>query len=147
MSENFQYQIVAFAIASGKPIAYGVNAKRYIRGMSTFSCSTHAEVALLKKMGKRIRGCRVYVYRFNNSSAPDARTPKNARPCLLCQHELRDSGVSKVIYLNDNGETHVLKNKDMARLKGHPSNITALFMSRIGSSPGVKFLAANYVIT
>lgn len=148
MCEDFQHQIVALAIASGKPIAHGVNSKRHIRGKSTFLCSAHAEISLINKMGDRIRGCRVYVYRFNNSSAPDARNPKNARPCLLCQHELRVAGVNRVVYLDDSGEVQFLKNKEMALLTASPAIITSMFLSTTAQNGGgVRFRATDYLST
>lgn len=133
------------AISGGKPICVGVNSLRYIRGKSTFLCSTHAEIHLIKKMGKRIRGCKIYVYRFNNSSAADAREVKSAKPCMLCQHELKNAGVSRVYYLNDEGRVEFMKNRDMITLVGNPAVLTSMFLSKADGDDNLKFIPSDYI--
>lgn len=95
-----------------------------------FECSIHAEMDLLSKMGKKAKGSKFYLYRFNNSSNKDARKVKNAKPCIMCQHMLKVAGVSRVFYVDDCNKVCVLKKNDMSEMVGEPRNITKYFLNR-----------------
>lgn len=118
------YQVVCIAFSNGKPFAFGINQKRYMKNASIWHCHCHAEIDLLKKIGDKARGSKIYIYRFNNSQHPKAREPKNAKPCCFCQHVLKERGVSRVYYINNNNELSVLKNRDMVSVIANPVNIT-----------------------
>jgi len=105
----------------------------------------HAEIALLSKLGDKVSGCKFYVYRFNNSSCPKARLNKNGKPCPLCQHALRNAGVSRVIYVDNDGEINTLKNRDMTELVGQPSTITNYFLDRHGDDHHGKFMVNEFI--
>lgn len=145
--DNFQHQVVAICIKNGKPIAFGINQKRYVKNYSYFKCSCHAEMDLLRKLGDKVNGSTFYLYRFNNTNNPSARDPKNGKPCILCQHILKNAGVAKVVYLNNEGKVCVLKNRDMLTVVGEPHHITSSFVDRHGSKHGGMFKVANYVQT
>jgi tRNA(Arg) A34 adenosine deaminase TadA len=140
-----QHQIVAFAVKGGKIINFGVNKRRYSRGKSVFKCSMHAEIDLLSKLGERASGSKIYLYRFNNTSCPKARENKNGKPCPLCQHALKNAGVSRVVYVDDNGEVNTLKNRDMIGLVGEPSSITNYFLDRFGDAHHGKFIVNEFI--
>ena len=133
-------------IKNGKPIAFGVNKKRYSKNLSTFKCSCHAEIDLLRKIGNKAKGSKIYIYRFNNTSHENAREAKNAKPCILCQHVLKKAGVSKVYYVNDSGIVSVLKNRDMKSIKGEPHKITYRFLEENGDVNHGKFHYGLYVV-
>lgn len=124
------YQVVALCIKGGNVIGFGVNRNRYVKNKSVFGCAIHAEVDLLHKLRDKAHGSKIYMYRFNNSTSPTARENKNGKPCALCQHALREAGVSRVVYQLDSGETATLKKRDMIALNAQPSNITESFMKR-----------------
>lgn len=133
------------AIRGGKPIAFGVNKRRHTKDGSVFFCSTHAEIDLMKKLGDKIKDCKIFVYRFNNTNHATAREPKCGKPCPLCQHVLKKAGAKKVFYMNMDGEVEMMKNQDMISLIGSPCNITKYFLLRNGDESHGKFHAMNYV--
>ena len=138
---------MAFAVKGGKIIGFGVNKRRYCRGKSVFKCSMHAEIDLLNKLRERAIGSKIFVYRFNNTTCPKARENKNGKPCPLCQHALKNAGVSRVVYVDDNGKVNVLKNRDMISLVGEPSSITNYFLDRFGEQHHGKFLVEQFFET
>ncbi len=140
-----QHQIVAFAVKGGKIINFGVNKRRYARNKSVFKCSMHAEIDLLSKLGEKANGSKFYLYRFNNTTSNIARENHNGKPCLLCQHNLKQAGVSRVTYLNDDGIVSQLKNRDMIGLIGQPSKLTNLFLDRHGDSHHGKFVVTEFI--
>lgn len=141
-----QHQIVAFAVRGGAPIAYGVNKLRYHKDHSVFRCSMHAEMDLLSKLRERAAGCKIFVYRFNNTTSPVAREVHNAKPCLLCQHLLRKANVAKVQYLDDDGVLQTMKRSDLAELIAEPQELTEHFVRRIGSGDSVNFKPKMYLV-
>lgn len=118
-----------------------------MRNRSVFNHSVHAEIDLLNKVGEKAKGSKIYIYRFNNTTAVDARCVKNARPCPMCQHSLKKAGVSRIYYVDDAGDLSVLKNRDMSMLVGEPSNITKYFLARAGDRHHGKFAIFNFVQT
>lgn len=102
---------------------------------------------LLRKLGNKAEGSKVYIYRFNNANAPDARNNKNGKPCLLCQHCLKTAGVSRAVYIEDCGTVCSLKNRDMAELIGEPSYITRYFLDRFDGNHHGKFVASNFILS
>lgn len=130
-SENidlfFQHQVIAMAVKNGKPIAYGVNKRRHYKNHSTYKCFCHAEIDLLRQFQKdlkKLKNCKIFVFRFNNSSHPTAREAKNAKPCIFCQHALKEAGASRIYYFNDDGELNCLRNRDLNNTFAQPHNIT-----------------------
>ena len=113
--------------------------------MSVFRCSMHAEIDLLNKLGDRAKGSKIYIYRFNNTGSPTARENKNGKPCALCQHQLKAAGISRVVYIDDNGEVNQIKNRELIGLVGQPSKITELFLDRFGQEHHGKFLINQYI--
>lgn len=128
---------------AGKPIAFGVNKVRFVRNRSYFKCSCHAEMDLINKIGNRAKGAVLYLYRFNNTKNPTAREAKNAKPCALCQHILKNAGVSKVYFVDDNQNMQILKNRDMVEIDGCPAYITSQFIDNEFGS--VKFKVSKFL--
>lgn len=125
---------------------YGVNQIRYAKNKSYFYCSLHAEAALIRKCKPtEIRGAKIFVYRFNNTTAADAREPKCSMPCHLCQHELRRVGIGRVHCMNSNGRIVILKKHDLVILQDHPSVITHHFLKKFGNEYHGKFHSSNYL--
>ena len=120
-----------------------------MKGHSTFECSIHAEIDLLSKLGEKAKGSKFYVYRFNNTSNPEARDVKNAKPCLMCQHVLKKAGVSRIYYIDDQGDVKSIKNKDLVSLIAEPANITKHFLekyyNKYGTINGNQFSIQQYV--
>lgn len=105
----------------------------------------HAEIDLLNKLGNKAKGSKIYIYRFNNTTSPHARENKNGKPCMLCQHALKKAGVSKVYYVNDGGDTCILRHREMIELIGEPSNITNHFLDRYGVDHHGKFAVMEFI--
>lgn len=105
----------------------------------------HAEIDLLNKLGPKAKGSKIYIYRFNNTTSPQARNNKNGKPCPLCQHALKKSGVSKVYYVNDDGNSCMLHNRDMIEMIGEPSRITNIFLDRHGDHHHGKFIVNEFI--
>ena len=145
--DDFQHQVVAVCIKNGKPIAFGVNQKRHLKNRSTFKCSCHAEMDLLRKIGGKAKGSKIYLYRFNNTENPTARENKNGKPCIMCQHVLKSVGVSKIFYVDDDSNIQILKNRDMVSLIGSPATITRFFVDRDKDANNAKFIPMDYVRT
>lgn len=122
-----------------------MNQRRYSRGSSVFRESMHAEMDLLRKLGTRASGAKIYLYRFNNADGPDSRCNKNGRPCMLCQHALKSAGVSRVSYVNDDGVVSTLKARDMVCLVGHPTEITKHFLERFAGNHHGRFVAQDFL--
>ncbi len=119
-----------------------------MKNHSTFECSTHAEIDLLVKIGEeKAKGSKFYVYRFNNTTNPTAREPKNGKPCLMCQHMLKKAGVSRIHYINDNGEVSVMKNSDLVSLIAEPRNITKYYLEKHNIDQENRFSVLRYVRT
>ncbi len=138
-NNDLQYQVVSIAIKNGKPLAMGVNRYRYSKNLSVFETWLHAEMDLLLKLGSRARNCKFYIYRFNNTSHPEARNPSVSKPCPFCQHLMKEAGVSRAVYLDENKQLGFLKNREFISLTGTPSNITKYFLHRARAS-GEKHL-------
>lgn len=105
----------------------------------------HAEIDLLSKLGDKAKGSKIYLYRFNNTTSPYARENKNGKPCPMCQHALKNAGVSRVTYIDDDANVQQLKNRDMIGLVGAPSNITNHFLDRYGDSHHGKFVVNQFI--
>jgi tRNA(Arg) A34 adenosine deaminase TadA len=117
-----------------------------MRNRSVFDCSVHAEMDLLNKVGDKAKGSKIFIYRFNNTTSPTAREPKNAKPCPLCQHALKKAGVSRVYHVDDDGNLQTLKNRDMCSLVGEPVNITKHFLKRFGPDHHGKFAIMQFLV-
>jgi len=133
-------------IKGGNIVEYGVNKRRHLKDKSIFHCSVHAEVDLLNKVGNKARGSKIFVYRFNNTTATDAREVKNAKPCLMCQHQLKKAGVARIQHVDDEGDLCTMKNRDFVGLIGEPSNITKYFLHRYGDDYHGKFAIMKFTI-
>lgn len=132
---------MAICVKNNRPQAFGVNKFRHLKHKSTFLHACHAEMDLLRKLGPKADGSRLFLYRFNNTTA--LREPRCAKPCPLCQHELKAAGVSRVHYLDDDGNEQILRNRDFLTLVGSPSNITKHFLARVHEPR--QFDAYDYV--
>ena len=132
-------------IKGGNIVEYGVNKRRHLKDKSIFHCSVHAEVDLLNKVGDKAKGGKIYLYRFNNTTAKDAREVKNAKPCPMCQHELKKAGVARIFHVDDDGDLQVIKNRNLVGLVGEPANITKHFLHRYGDDYHGKFAIMQFV--
>jgi len=103
-----------------------------MKGRSVFDHSVHAEVDLLNKVGDKAKGSKIYIYRFNNTTSPYAREPKNGKPCPFCQHALKKAGVSRVYHVDDSVNLCTIKNRELQYLIGEPATITRHFLKRYG---------------
>lgn len=133
-------------VKGGNIVDFGVNKRRHLKNKSVFQCSVHAEVDLLNKVGDKAKGSKIYLYRFNNTTAKDAREVKNAKPCPMCQHALKKAGVSRILHVDDNGNLHTMKNYDFSSLIGEPANITKHFLHRYGEDYHGKFAIMQFVV-
>jgi len=106
----------------------------------------HAEMDLLRKLGPKSNGSKIFIYRFNNAAGKESRQNKNGKPCLLCQHCLKSAGVSRVHYVDNAGEVRTLKNRDMVELIGAPSKITERFLDRFEGNHHGKFDPEFFVV-
>lgn len=105
----------------------------------------HAETALLRKLKPaELKGAKIYVYRFNNTTASDAREPKCSMPCPMCQHVLRRAGIGRVFCMNDKNKITILKRNDMIVLQDDPTILTAHFMRKCGRDRHGKFKINDY---
>ena len=79
--------VIAFVVQRGYIIAYGYNRKRF---PTDGKFTRHAEMAALKKAGRRAVGATIYVYRFkkNNEFA-------YAKPCKDCMELIYDAEIAK----------------------------------------------------
>lgn len=144
--ESFQHQIVALCLRNNKVLGYGVNQRRYARGMSVFLNSLHAEADLLRRLGDRVANGKIFLYRFNNAEgSPFVGEPKCAKPCLLCGHILREAKVSKVIFLNPAGEVEGLDGSELPMLRLQPALLTRMFLERGNEKKHGKFVASDYL--
>lgn len=119
-------RVVALRFENGRTTRFGVN---QLRGseVSMFSGSLHAEYDLLRKEGS-LKGAKLLMYRFNTAlGSPLRNQPLNARPCLLCGHMLREQGVRKVVFVNDNGEVCCAKSTEFPLLAVDPVSLTRHF--------------------
>lgn len=138
--------MVALLIRGGKVVNFGVNQLRYSRGLSYFKQSLHAEIDLIKKSKSTdIVGAKVYIYRFNNTTAPDAREPKTSEPCLLCQHMLNRAMVGKVTFIDKNNNLASVRSKDFHQLTDHPCQITKIFAEQQRANSEVRFEPQQYI--
>mgnify|MGYP003394332659 CR=1 FL=1 len=119
---------------------------RYSRGLSYFTQSLHAEIDLIKKSPKQdLIGAKIYIYRFNNTSAPDAREPKISGPCLLCQHMLQKAMVGKVTYIDKNNVLVSTRGRDLHCLTEHPCQITRIFAKQQQANSDIRFEPQIYI--
>lgn len=133
-------------IRGGRVIRYGVNQMRYAKNKSYFYCSLHAEAALIRKCKpSEIRGAKILVYRFNNTTADDARDPKCSTPCHLCQHELKKAGISRITCMDLDGKIITMKRSDLVSLQDDPSIITMHFLNKYGDDYHGKFYSDHYL--
>lgn len=123
-----------------------MNKRRHLKDKSVFFCSVHAEVDLLNKVGDKARGAKIFLYRFNNTTAYDAREVKNAKPCPMCQHHLKKAGVSRVFHVDDKQNLCIIKNRELVGMIGEPSTITKHFLNRHGEDYHGKFAIMQFVI-
>lgn len=146
MDDNQQHQVVALLVKGGTVVRFGVNQLRYSNRMSYFDHSLHAEVDLIKKCSAdELVGAKIFVYRFNNTTAPDAREPKVSAPCLLCQHMLNTAKIGKVTYIDKNNNLVCTKGRDLNMLTNHPCEITKFFAEEQRVNKAVRFEPSRYM--
>lgn len=143
---TLQHQVVALW-AKDRVLGYGVNQRRHAKAMSYFYDSLHAEADLIRRFGDRLKGAKVFLYRFNNApDSPFAGEPLCAKPCLLCSHLLNEIGINKVVYVKDDGLVESIKGSDLSQLKENPVVLTKMFLDRSGKEHHGKFYAQEYLI-
>lgn len=104
---------------------------------------------MIRKYGSDMRGCKIYIYRFNTAAkSPFGREALGAKPCLLCQHLLKQADIGKVVFVED-GSVKDMRARDMVYLVDSPSNLTRLFLyknadCRHGKFKPQDFLPRNY---
>jgi len=146
-NDSMQHQIVALWLKGSRVLGYGVNQRRHAKAMSYFNDSLHAEKDLLRRFGTRIRGAKIFLYRFNNAhGSPVANKPLCARPCHLCSHSLREAGVNRVVYITDDGVVESIRGHELALLTEDPSVLTRMFLERAGNGSHGKFIAEGYLL-
>ncbi len=64
------------------------------------NCSIHCEVAALRQMRYRAKGCVMFVARIMRSGKVGL-----AKPCVNCQTVIEDAGIKRVIYTVNPHET------------------------------------------
>ena len=127
-------------------MGYGVNQRRHVRLMSYFHDSLHAEADLIRRYGEKLRGAKVFLYRFNNApGSPVANKPLCARPCLLCGHILRAMGVGRVDFVDDGENIQELRGRDLPMLREDPATLTRMFLARMGDRHHGKFMAQDHL--
>ncbi len=67
-------------------------------------CSVHAEEHALRQMKWQAAGCVLYVARVTRTGAIGL-----AKPCDYCQGLIEASGVKRVVYTTDEGDTGIWK--------------------------------------
>lgn len=99
MNSNYErWPVGAVLIRGGRMLAGASNDLRNdasTDGVPFLECSTHAEVAALKRV-KRPEGSTVYVARVLRDG-----TRGLAKPCVRCQRDLIDAGVRQAIWTID----------------------------------------------
>lgn len=144
--EEFQHQVVALHVRGRKVLGYGVNQKRYAKYSSYFDDSLHAEADLIRRHGEKLRGGKVFLYRFNNApGSPLANQPLCAKPCPLCSHLLNEAGVGRVVWVDELEEVVSIRARDFPLMAEHPSILTRLFIEKVGTHHGNKFYPENYM--
>lgn len=81
----------------------------------------------------------IYIYRFNNTQAPNARIPHPSGPCSLCRHMLKKHRIGRVYFLDQNNQPSILKHSELEELSGDPAYITQLFIQKQLSSNQLRF--------
>lgn len=100
----------------------------------------------MRRHPTKIRGNKVFVYRFNNALAsPVAGQPLCAKPCPLCGHSLREAGVGRVIWIDNDGTVQSVRGKEFPQLTGDPAVITRLFLDQAGHDHHGKFMVQKYI--
>ena len=113
------------AVSSGCPVDYGVNSIRYSRQQAYCGTSVHAEVDLVKSLGARAKNAKIFVYRFNSRDTNECREPHSSIPCNLCQHALKEAGISRVYSLNEEGALVTMKKSDLNSFSVDPFLLSA----------------------
>lgn len=143
---DMQHQVVALHVKGKRVLGYGVNQKRYANLFSYFYDSLHAEADLIRRYGDKIRGAKVFLYRFNNApTSPFGNKPLCGKPCPLCSHVLRMAGINRVVWIDDAGEVQSMRGHEMPLLTEHPSVLTQLFLDRSGNEHHGKFFAESHL--
>lgn len=78
------------------PIQQRLNVKT---NRSCTGACLHAELnALLKARDRNLRGCEIFVARFDRRG-----NLSNCKPCVACEQAIRDSGISRCYFTNQFG--------------------------------------------
>lgn len=145
--ETLQHQVIALYVRGSHVMGYGVNQRRHAKLMSFFYDSLHAEGDLIRRFGNRLKGCKVFLYRFNNApGSPHANQPLCAKPCLLCCHLLREVGIGKVVWITDEGRVESMKRSELPMLKENPVVLTRMFLDQAASRNHGKFIAQGHLV-
>lgn len=96
---NSPYKMAAVIVKGGRILSIGNN---HLCGHpeAYYGSSFHAEHDAIRKAGTSLQGAKMYVYRFGRSNG-ELRVSK---PCLGCQREIANAGISAVLFVNANGE-------------------------------------------
>ena len=119
--EHMDFNHGCVAVMSGKIIAEGRNSSRTCsKDGFIFGCSCHAEIATLRNIHKmyskqnNLRKMRIiysritlYIVRYNKDHFY-----ANSAPCVLCTKKIKELGVKKLVYCNQNHCFNITKTKD-----------------------------------
>lgn len=104
---------MASMIVKGKPISYGINKtspgylkdKLYDKSKRGFGLGTHAEMAsILNAVAGDLKGSEIYI--AGNTKAGNTIC---SRPCQRCLRRIKEAGIKRIVYHEQNGEVIVLE--------------------------------------
>lgn len=96
---TYCHQLGAVVVKKGKPLGFGYNKPNKTSPHSNNQFKNiHAELdAILDCSREELQGASIYVYREHKSGKP-----ANSRPCKYCQMLIKEAGIKKVYYTDDN---------------------------------------------
>jgi len=102
MKSPIYYKHSAILICKNKILSIGYNKyfKELMNGNKIFLLTIHAEIDVLFKTNmKWVRGLDILIIRIDKNL-----NLKNSRPCNACIDKLKEKGIRKVFYSNEEGE-------------------------------------------
>lgn len=96
---NHTFKIAAIIIRGGAILSVGHN--RLVQHPEAYwGCSFHAEFDAIRNANGSLKGSKLLVYRFSREDGSLA----TSKPCKHCQAEIAKAGISRVIFVDANGE-------------------------------------------